>query len=199
MANPNFGVFDLETMVVEDSKGNKTSVVFALGFKTNYSDNDLSLFYLTDYYDPDANSFNLLVIKCIDAMLVPKYNKFIFYIHNMGAFDAIFFNKILLDFNMNNDDKYLVESFYRDDKMIKVEISKTSNLKVKIILVDSYNLLHNSLDMLAKDFNTECTKGIFPYSFPNKYNLNYIGSIPNIKYYNKNIDMDLYNSLYTNN
>lgn len=42
-------------------------------------------------------------------------------------------------------------------------------------------------------FCVSITKGIFPYSFVNKDNLDYIGPTPDISYYNTKVKKDLYN------
>jgi DNA polymerase type B, organellar and viral len=70
---------------------------------------------------------------------------------------------------------------------------------IKISLVDSLNLLNSSLDKLCTDYNVVTSKGIFPYSFVKKDNLNYVGPTPDIKFYNKNIDIALYNSSLSTN
>jgi hypothetical protein len=71
--------------------------------------------------------------------------------------------------------------------MLKLSVSiKLSKKKyVKITLVDSLNILNSSLEVLSKAFKVETSKGIFPYSFVSLERLNYIGSIPEYKYYNK--------------
>jgi len=54
------------------------------------------------------------------------------------------FLKILLKYNEINGETYLIEPFYRDNRMLKLTLRNKNNLKVKIMLVDSYNLLSNS-------------------------------------------------------
>jgi len=133
-------------------------------------------------------------------MLIPKYNKFIFYCHNFGNFDFVFVCKALAKFNseyrvIHHKDYYSLNIVTRDDDIIKLTIriinpyiikkDNTSNYSkyINITFVDSYNLLTNSLDDLTKDFNTKTKKGIFPYNFVNRNNLSYIGPIPDISYY----------------
>ena len=65
--------------------------------------------------------------------------------------------------------------------------------------MDSFNLLNNSLDKLCKDFNVTLGKGIFPYNFVNKHNINYIGPTPDLKYYNSNISPSLYKEMNVKN
>jgi hypothetical protein len=71
------------------------------------------------------------------------------------------------------------------------------NKVIKIAFVDSLNLLNSSLAKLSNDFDIEIKKGYFPYDFVKPNTLNYIGDIPDIKYYN-DIDIRTYNSLIKN-
>ena len=73
MSNPNFGVLYLETY--KDIDG--LSKVFCIGYSTILDKNRVTSFYLSDY-SPSLDS-NLLIILCIDSLLIPKYNNFIFY------------------------------------------------------------------------------------------------------------------------
>ena len=50
---------------------------------------------------------------------------------------------------------------------------KTETISIKDFLL----LLPSSLANLAKSFDEE-DKGLFPYIFPNSYNLSYIGKVP---------------------
>jgi hypothetical protein len=52
------------------------------------------------------------------------------------------------------------------------------------------------LARLGKDYQVVVNKGIFPYLFVNKNNLNYQGLTPDIQYYPPNIDKNLYESTY---
>ena len=192
--NPKFGVFDVETFIDTSSDGVIYSRVFALGFCINMG--ELSMYYLSDYFDNTPESSNKLVIKCIDAMLKPDFHKYIFYVHNFGRFDAIFLHKILLDYNLSAEpeNQYKLVPLYRDNKMIRLEVLKIiKNKIIKISFVDSLNILNDKLEKLCEDFGVSVTKGIFPYSFVNKDNLDYIGPTPDISYYNKKVQKDLYN------
>lgn len=68
--------------------------------------------------------------------------------------------------------------------------------KCKITFHDSILLLPSSLDKLSKAFNVDNAKIIFPlYWLLNNpdFDINYIGSVPNIKYF-KNISVNEYNN-----
>jgi DNA polymerase type B, organellar and viral len=186
MTNPNYGVFDLETFIDIDNSGQSYSRVYALGFLTN-NGNDLTTYYLTDHFSNTVEGSAKLVLMCIDNMLVPKYNKFIFYVHNLGRFDVIFLHKILLDYNLTVKNKYILDPLYRDNQIIRLIVKlKNNNKEIKIAFVDSLNLLNSSLAKLCLDYGVDTIKGIFPYLFVNKDNLNYVGKKPDIKYYNNN-------------
>jgi len=200
--NTQFGTFDLETFV--DSDG--VAKVYALGFVTNIDTNS-NLFYLTDYENLDSHH---LILKGIDAMLVNKYNNFIFYTHNLGHFDVVFLYNVLLNVNLKKGfDYYILKTTMKENIIIKLDIKinnkypkeniRTKKSKtIKISLVDSLNLLNSNLDKLAKDFKVETKKGNFPHFFVTKKNLNYIGNKPDISYYNS-ISEKKYNEIKKNN
>jgi hypothetical protein len=204
MTNPNYGVFDLETFIDTDERGNSYSRVYALGFvtsdqfkqsKASTESEPLTLYYLTDHFPNTLEGSAKLVLKCLDNMLVKKYHNFIFYVHNLGRFDIIFIHKILLDYNSKIESegglaKYILEPLYRDNQIIRliVKLKKKKEKDIKIAFVDSLNILNSKLAQLCIDYNVETIKGIFPYSFVNKDNLNYIGPVPDIKFYKNNID-----------
>jgi hypothetical protein len=201
--NINFGSFDLETFI--DSDG--IAKVYALGFLTNI-DKQPKLFYITDLFNDKNNNINdfdlfsyKLILKCIDFILSNrKYNNYIFYTHNFGAYDVIFLYDNLLKANFDKKyDYYILNTILRDDRIIKLEIKIKINegekIKYnKITFVDSLNLLNNSLSNLAESFNVETKKGYFPYDFVNRQTLNYIGKKPDKFYYKKISDIE-YNKI----
>jgi hypothetical protein len=121
ITNPNYGVFDIESLVDTDNRGERYSRVYALGFVTYYG-SDLTTYYLTDNSSNTPEGSANLVLKCIDKMLVSKYHKFIFYVHNLGKFDVVFLHKILLDYNLNGEEKYVLEPLYRDNQIIRLDV-----------------------------------------------------------------------------
>jgi DNA polymerase type B, organellar and viral len=189
------GTLDLETLTEIQQDGSIFARVFAIGFATSKK---TEMFYLTDYFDNTLEGSNQLVLKCIQEILQPEFNGYTFYVHNLGKFDAIFLQKIILDFNTQSIDKaklFTFDPLYRNGKIIKLEIGKIINQKkVKIKLVDSLNILNNSLENLCNDFKVNSKKGIFPYSFVNKNNLNYVGDTPSIEFFNQSVKLELYNS-----
>jgi DNA polymerase type B, organellar and viral len=91
-------------------------------------------------------------------------------------------------------------SFYLSDFNNANDLLKFSfdfnNTKFSLFFRDSYLLLPSSLRKLAINFNVE-NKGVFPYAFVNDINipLDYIGLVPDIKYFN-NISVEDYNQYY---
>jgi hypothetical protein len=58
---------------------------------------------------------------------------------------------------------------------------------------DSQQILINSLAKLGKAFGVETLKSIFPYTFVNEDNLNYVGEVLNIKSFS-NLSKEVYNN-----
>jgi hypothetical protein len=91
-ANPFIGSFDLETYLDEG-----ISKVYALGFYTKQ--HGPKTFYI------DENSLNSeeLILKCLESMISAKYDKYTFYVHNLGRYDIYFLLNILV-----KSDKYKI-------------------------------------------------------------------------------------------
>lgn len=192
--NNNIGALDLETYTCDDS----IARVYALGFQTTI-DRLPSLFYLTSH----ASNLNQdeLVLTCFDSLLKPKYNNFTIYVHNLGKFDVIFIYNILLTANKRKGFEYYhLNPTFRDDVIIKlvIKIPSLSNSKryIKISLIDSINIIPGSLEKIAKDFNIAKSKGKFPHAFVNNKTLEYIGKLPDKRYYPKITDKE-YEELYS--
>ena len=124
--------------------------------------------------------------------------------HNFGRFDSAFILKTLIEENQKRDEnKYIISTLNRGKLMLSLNISikvKTKTYTIK--LVDSYNILPDSIKKLCITYNTEVVKDIFPYDFINNNTLFYNGIKPTIDYYNsviENVDKDLYDSIDTNN
>lgn len=62
----------------------------------------------------------------------PKYHRYICYVHNLGKFDVVFWHKILLDYNLNIEDKYILTPLYRENQILGLIVSlKLKNKKRK--------------------------------------------------------------------
>jgi hypothetical protein len=184
ISNPNIGTLDLETYV---HKG--ISRVYALGF---YTKNNVNTFYI----NPDTLDSNELILNCIDSMLTSKYTGYTFYVHNLGRYDVVFLLKTLINANITQN-KYNLEIISRDNLILSLIIHKKVKTKPYTIkIVDSYNILSQSLKDLCKTYQseTDVSKDIFPYRFVNENTLFYKGDKPSINNY-ENLNANTYNDI----
>nr|YP_005351174.1 DNA polymerase type B2 [Peltigera malacea]AEK48302.1 DNA polymerase type B2 [Peltigera malacea] len=212
-SNPFIGTLDLETY--HDTDG--FSKVYALGFYVDGGDPVI-------FYIEKGESSHSLVLRCFDALLINKYNNYIFYIHNLGGYDGPFILNILRQANLDKGFEYYKLSYlFRDNKLIKLSIKlnvlpvstvtkdvgsnnnnksynkddqsiKDSN--IKITLYDSFKLLNNNLYDLSVDFEVSVTKGSFPHEFVKKDTLFYIGNTPHIDYWKDITKKEYKNKLF---
>ena len=124
-----------------------------------------------------------MIIDCIKDIMVRKYDNYQVYTHNLSGFDGIFLLKILVELGK-------VKPLIHNEKIIMIGF-KYNNYD--ITFKDSKQLLLISLRNLAKAFGVETQKSIFPYTFVNENNLNYIGEVPNINYFD-NLNQKEYNN-----
>lgn len=193
ISDTRFGTLDLETYPTSDGY-NK---VYAAGF---YTEGNLNMFYI----DNELNS-EQVILSLVDAMLVEKYNKYIYYVHNLSGYDAPFIIKTLLDYNSKRGtDIYVLDTLFRDGRIIYMSVSKklfkSTKLKDKFIKVmftlhDSILLLDKSLVKLGKSYKVDVVKGVFPHTFASDKTLFYTGEMPSKTHY---IDMseDHYIEMY---
>ena len=184
--NNKFMVMDIETQTINNVMTPYTICIFD-------GVNKLS-FYLTDY-----KNYNDMIIHAINSIMKRKYNGYKVYVHNLSNFDGIFLLKIL-----SVIDNIKIFPIIKDNKMINIKLSYEGINNYTISFRDSLLMLPSSLNKLTKQFNVD-NKGIFPYNFVNdkfntNINLNYIGKLPDFKYFN-DITIDQYNEytkLYNN-
>ena len=79
-----------------------------------------------------------------------------------------------------------VKPIIHNEKIISINFSMD---EYSIIFRDSQQMLIASLRNLAKSFGVETQKSIFPYNFVNENNLEYIGKVPDLNFFN-NLSMD---------
>lgn len=68
MSKHNYGVFDLETFIDTDERGNSYSRVYALGFVTNASDSALSRFFAENGELRQKESIAPLPLRQVDGV-----------------------------------------------------------------------------------------------------------------------------------
>jgi DNA polymerase type B, organellar and viral len=175
--NIKIGTFDIECFEDENNK------FIPYSFKWKINDINKS-YYLTDFKDYDEMlniCFSDIFQNCIGYTL---------YAHNLSSFDGLFIIKTLYRL-------FDVKPIFKDNKIMTFEISKTIMLNdkkrvLKFTLRCSLKMLPLKLDKLIKSFDINIPKLPFPYSFVNKYNLNYNGSLPEFKYYEDVLNYDDY-------
>jgi DNA polymerase family B len=188
LPNTNLGVLDLETY--EDDGISKC---YAIGFYSSLDENTK-----TYYINKDLDSVEL-INRCFEEILRPKYKNTVFYVHNLGRFDAPFIIKCLTLFNKTDQglkNPYVLDTINRDANILKLTVKRKIDNKYRIVKIqDSAAILPRNLRDLCKDYKVEIVKSYFPYGFTNKNTLFYIGKTPDINYYD-NIEIKEYMNLY---
>jgi hypothetical protein len=128
-----------------------------------------------------------MISKAITDLMLRKYDNYKIYIHNMAGFDGIFLLKILIKLGK-------VNPIIHNGKIISIQFSMNDCV---ITFKDSQHLLISSLRKLGSTFKVDIQKSIFPYTFVNENNLDYIGTIPDFKYFNGISSLD-YNTYIEN-
>jgi len=132
-------------------------------------------------------------MTALKSIMIRKYNKSNVYIHNMAKFDIIFLLKYLVKLGS-------VSPIIHNDRIISIDFNFGKNNKYQIQFKDSYLLLLSSLRKLCKSFKVENSKSIFPHLFVNKNNLDYIGEVPDFKFFDGKLeDYDNYKSKFNGN
>ena len=142
------------------------------------------------YFISDFNNSEELIISALKSIMIRKYNDYNIYIHNMAKFDIIFLLRYLVQLGK-------VEPIIHNGRIISINLNFGKDFEYKLHFKDSYLLLLNSLAKLTIGFGVNSLKSIFPFFYVTENNLNYIGDVPDIKYFNK-ISKDDYLS-YCNN
>lgn len=162
-------ILTLDVETYKDSNGILHIYAICIGYEKT-----VKSFYLAD--------FNLDTSKWINAalkeLLSRKNTGKTVYIHNSSSFDLVFLLKYIVEYP-----HVTVNPIIKDGKFINVEIKYGNATKYKLNLRDSLLLLPASLDELSKQFNGKSIKGIFPYSFVNSDNLNYVGPVPSYSFF----------------
>jgi len=103
----------------------------------------------------------------------------------MAKFDIIFLLKYLVKL-------VEVNPIIHKGRIIQLDIKYGGDNQYKLTIKDSLLILLGTLDRLSKAFNVDNPKSIFPFLFVNKDNLNYIGEVPEFKYFGDKISGDQY-------
>jgi hypothetical protein len=182
----NIGSIDFETFTFDDTGVQRT---FAGGWKNK----DKRIMFYADSFGAREN--DNIVVKVIDSIFINIKRSITIYAHNLGRFDGVEILK-----GIKNSNNYEVKGIWKSDenKLLSLTITEKGTRK-SIHLLDSISLFNfASLENILKSYQIGGEKGVFPYSFVNKDNLDYIGNKPNIKYYD-NITLKVYNSISKEN
>jgi DNA polymerase elongation subunit (family B) len=149
---------------------NNTLHIMSIGI---YSESlNLNKFFFIKDYDSEIS----LIKEVLN--LLTKFNGYNIYIHNGARFDLIFLVKYIVD--LKEELKLNFYFIYKDGELLQISIHKDSN---KIVIMDSFKLLLTGLDKLAKVFDLDSGKFIFPHGFSNPDNFNYEGQLPDHSYF----------------
>lgn len=116
------------------------------------------------------------VKQFVEYAVRPKTNfsKIICIAHNSKAYDAIFILKYIIE-----NEKIEPELIMNGSKITKMEVYDT-------IFIDSLNYFHMPLSKLPSAFDIAECKGFFPHFFNTRENENYVGALPEEKYFGYN-------------
>jgi len=124
-----------------------------------------------------------MITQAIKDLMIKKYDNYKIYVHNLARFDAIFLLKILINLGK-------VKPIIHNRELISIDFKLNDYI---IAFRDSLQLLIYPLRDLAKSFGVNTQKSIFPYTFVNENNLDYIGEVPEFKYFD-GITINEYNN-----
>ena len=177
--NTNYGSFDIETAFDENNK----FIPVSCGWKNKKK--------YKDYFIGNYESTDSMFKHCFDDML--NHDKYTWYAHNLGGFDAIFMLGQLLK-------NYKTKIQFKNSRPISISVSRTTlndktnkNETKKIVFKDSYKILPLNLRSLIKAFDIMTHKLFFPYKFMTIDNLNYEGKLPDKSFYVNILDLDYHN------
>jgi hypothetical protein len=163
---------DIETYMDGD-----TLVPFLICF---YDGEKAFYFGLWDYPNPEA-----MILDCFCSIFIRKYKDYKVYFHNMSKFDIIFLLKYLVKI-------VDVSPIIHNGRIIQLEVNYGPDNQYKVTIKDSLLILLRSLDELSKAFKIDNPKGLFPFLFVNKDNLNYNGQVPDFASFGDKISKDQY-------
>jgi len=166
--------YDIETFVDKNKKIIPYCICFLFKKK-----------YFSVYYSSNED----IILKSLELIFSLNLNKNnIFYVHNLN-FDGIL---ILSSLSLSNG--YKLESFIKDGSIYSILVYKSDKT---IEFKCSYKILPISLKKISVSFNIS-EKLKFPYKFSSLENLNYVGSIPDISFFNNSDDYFIFKNLNTN-
>lgn len=177
------------TMDIETFNNNGKLIPYLISWYNE--DHGAKSYFLTDF----ENNHETMIKTAITDLMKVKFNGYNVYLHNFAKFDSIF----LLNFLNKLGQINLTINKGRIISLTLSYIKKDNNKSYSLHFKDSIQLLLTSLRKLAKTFNVETQKGIFPHTFVRKDNLDYIGAVPSIDYFSDLSEYKAYSSNFGNN
>ena len=171
-----FLTMDIETFLDKDNIMIPCTISFYDGLK-------VWSFYLSDF-----DSIDNFVLTALKSIFKRKYRNYSVYIHNMARFDAIFLLKYLIQLGT-------LKPLIREGRIISLTLKSERNI---LTFKDSYQILLTSLNNLSKAFSIDSPKTVFPYLFVNENNLEYLGNVPELKYFDEKINENQYSEYKSN-
>ncbi len=177
--NKNFGSLDIETYSDTGACGDGLQIPYAAGFKDSAGRREL-------FYVMEGESDYMVLVRMIEALLVPTRNGSTFYVHNLARFDS----RLILE-ALGLMKGVSARLWGRDmNNIFKIRISKKIAKKsINVVLLDSFYMLPFKLDLLGIKFDTDVKKTSFPYTFVRRDSLFYIGPAPSLTHYADKIEM----------
>ena len=151
---------------------------------------DILELYLLCWYNGDKKYSYLInsqegpkeiIYRAMKDICKKKYSGYNIYLHNFAKFDAIFLIKYLAEIGN-------CKPIIHNSKIISFKFTYN---KITLTFRDSYLILLTSLNKLSKSFNIDNPKGLFLIYFNN---INYIGNVPDFKYFPQNTTIQEYNN-----
>lgn len=155
----NFITYDLECYL--DKHNN--FIPYAAGWHKN---GNTKTYYLSEFGDSDS-----LIIKSFDDLLVKENKNCAAHVRSHQKFDSVFIVKALMK------SEYKTKLLCKDGKILSLSVTKGSGSKNSIKLTRAISFVDTR--------KVETIKGVFPHSFVNDANLNYIGKLPGFEFYPK--------------
>lgn len=152
--NNKIGTLDFETFGTNLGLGYHQ--VYAAGFAIK---NKTELFYI----EQGETSENFVNRFFWSIFMNYDLNDYTIYVHNLGRFDSLF---ILKSLSLNKD--VTLTPVWKDNSILQLTVSLYGT---KIILLDSLQLIPESLENILESFSSSVQKGKFPYNFVNKTKL----------------------------
>src|SRR6267154_967378 len=165
--------------------------VFSYGFKNEKLDQKETLNPNLNFQKYENNNLPISMNPMDYGKLINKIspiknlnNKFITLDIETFIKDSILIVYCISIFDGKNKNSFILNDFKNSEELIiNIKFNFGKKGEYEIYFRDSYLLLTASLKKLSQSFNVEDSKSIFPHLFVNENNLDYIGRVPDFKYF----------------